>query len=131
MFALWLLGPFVEFALGSRRYLLVYLIAGVGSMGAVMWFASGPAREQITVGASGCIMGLVGATGALMLRGWVRSGAASAKRRLISTLIIIAMQTAFDFVVPQVSMTAHLSGAVIGFAVTILLRARLLSPSQK
>ncbi len=38
----------------------------VGSMGMVMLFGSGPDGMQLTVGASGCIMGLVGADGALM-----------------------------------------------------------------
>ena len=125
MFALCVLGPFVEFALGFRRYLLVYLTAGVGSMGTVVMLASGPSSQQMTVGASGCIMGLVGATGALMLRGWLREKALYARRRLTAVLAIIAMQTVFDSLVPQVSMTGHLSGAIIGFLTTMLLRDRL------
>src|SRR5882672_6029910 len=108
MIALWVLGPFTEFALGFRKFLLVYLLTGIGSMAVAMAFASGPNGEQMTVGASGSIMGLVGATGALMLRGWLREKALSAKRRLIAMLVIVAMQTVFDSVVPQVSMTAHL-----------------------
>jgi rhomboid protease GluP len=128
MLALWLLGPFVEFALGFRKILLVYLLAGVGSMGVVMAFASGPKEEQLMVGASGCIMGLVGATGALMLRGWLREKALAARKRLIAVLLIVAMQSAFDSLVPQVSMTAHLSGAFIGFAATMILRDRLRIP---
>ena len=77
------------------------------------------------VGASGCVMGLVGATMALMLRGWIRHKAISARRRLISASSIIIMQTVFDAIVPQVSMTAHLSGALIGFGTTLFLRDRL------
>jgi rhomboid protease GluP len=128
MLALWVLGPFVEFALGFRRFLLVYLLAGVGSMGVVMGFASGPNGEQLTVGASGCIMGLVGATGALMLRGWLREKALAARKRLLAALLIVAMQSVFDSLVPNVSMTAHLSGAFIGFAATMILRDRLRIP---
>ena len=74
-----------------------------------MLFGSGPDGMQLTVGASGCIMGLVGATGALMLRGWLREKGLAAKRRLIAMLVIVAMQSLFDSVVPHVSMTAHLS----------------------
>jgi rhomboid protease GluP len=128
MFALWVLGPFTEFALGSRRFILAYLLAGIGSMGMVMLVGSGPNGEQLTVGASGCVMGLIGATGALMLRGWLREKALVAKRRLVVVLLIVSMQTLFDFVVPQVSMTAHLSGAVIGFAAVLVLRDRLRPP---
>ncbi len=125
LFALWVLGPFVELALGARRFLFVYLISGVGSMALVMALASGQHGQQLTVGASGCIMCLVGATGALMLRGWLREKASSAKRRLIVVVMILLMQSLFDLVVPQVSMTAHLSGAFIGFAVTLFLPDRL------
>ena len=128
MFALWILGPITEFALGRRRYLLVYLLAGVGSMGTVMIFSSGRPGE-LTVGASGCIMGLVGATGALMLRGWLKQKALAAKRRLVAMLLIVAMQTLFDSMIPQVSMTGHLSGALLGFVATLFLRDRLTAPS--
>ncbi len=131
MFAMWLLGPFAEFALGSRRFILVYLLTGIGSMGVVVMFGSGPNGEQMTVGASGCIMGIVGATGALMLRGWMREKALAAKRRLITILAIVAMQSTFDSMVPQVSMTAHLSGALIGFVATLILRDRLKLPTTQ
>jgi rhomboid protease GluP len=125
MFALWLLAPFCEFAVGSRRFLLVYLSAGIGSMAVVMAFASGPHGQQITVGASGSVMGLVGATAALMLRGWLSEKALSARRRLVAMFIIVGTQTVFDALVPQVSMTAHLSGAAIGFLAAILLPDQL------
>src|SRR5579883_538160 len=104
MFALWVLGPFMEFALGPGRYLVLYLISGIGSMGTVILLASGQRAEQITIGASGCIMGLVGATGALMLRAWRRHKVSTAKRRLLATAVIILMQTTFDSLIPQVSM---------------------------
>ena len=125
MFALWVLGPFVEFALGFARFLLVYAVSGIGSMAGVMALASGPNGQQLTVGASGCIMGLVGATGALMLRGWLREKALSARRRLLLILLILLTQSLFDSVIPQISMTAHLSGALIGFACALLLTDRL------
>jgi rhomboid protease GluP len=130
LFALWILGPFVEFALGFRRYLMLYLLAGIGSMGAVLMLASGSGGDQVTVGASGCVMGLVGATGALMARAWMTDKSLSARRRLVAVLMILVMQTLFDLVVPQVSMTAHLSGALIGFAVAGMLPNRLKKVSR-
>jgi rhomboid protease GluP len=84
------------------------------------------AREEVLlVGASGCVMGLLGATGALMLRGWLREKAVVARRRLALMVWIVVMEIVFDCTVPHVSMTAHLSGALIGFAATLLLRDRL------
>jgi len=128
MLALGFLGPFMEFALGPRKFLLVYLLAGIGSMGVVMVFASGPTGQQMTVGASGCVMGLVGATGALMLRGWRAEKALAAKRRLIAMFAIVAMQTVFDGLVPNVSMAAHLSGVAFGFSAIMILGDRLKVP---
>ena len=125
MVALWVLGSYAEFALGSGRFLLVYLLSGIGAMGTVMAFASGPNGEQMTIGASASVMGLVGATGALMLRGWLREKALIARRRLIAVLSVVGLQTVFDALVPQVSMAGHLSGAAIGFAAALFLRDRL------
>ncbi|HEV2208093.1 MAG TPA: rhomboid family intramembrane serine protease [Verrucomicrobiae bacterium] len=119
MLALWLLGPFAEWALGSWRFLLVYLAAGICSMGGVVWFTRG--TEEMIVGASGSIMALVGVTAALMLRGWLRERALTARRRLGAMALVIASQTLFDSVVPQVSMTAHLTGALLGFVLTLML----------
>ena len=125
MVGLWVLGPFTEFALGFRRYMAIYLLAGIGSMGTVMAMASGANGDQLTVGASECIMGLVGATAGLMLRGWLREKASIAKRRLVAMFAIVVLQTFFDSLVPQVSMTAHISGALIGFLGTVMVRDRL------
>lgn len=128
MAALALFGPFVEFALGFRRWLLVYLLSGIGSMAMVAFFDFRSDTMSLTVGASGCIMGLVGATGALMLRGWLREKAHVAKRGLVGMLVIVALQVVFDSVTPHVSMTAHLWGALLGCLVTLLLQDRLRSP---
>lgn len=121
MIGLWILGPFVEFAVGSRKFVVVYLLAGIGSMAFVMAFASGPAGERLTVGASGSVMGLVGGTGALMLRGWLKEKATVARKRLLVMIAFVAMQTAMDALIPNVSMAAHLAGAAIGFVVTMLI----------
>ena len=99
MIGLWILGPFAEFALGLRRFVLVYLLAGVGGMATVLALSFGAGQQSFTVGASGCVMGLVGATAALMLRGWLRENAQAAKRRLGAMLLIVSLQTVFDCMV--------------------------------
>jgi len=123
MFALSILGPFLEFALGFRRYLFNYFLTGIGSMLLVMVFQK-HGEDQLTMGASGAVMGVVGATGAIMLRGWLRDRAGMAKRRLASIFFIIGLQTVFDAMIPEISMTAHLTGALIGFAVALGLSSR-------
>ena len=124
MCGLWLLGPFTEFALGFWRFLLVYFLAGIGSSATVLLISLATGNFDLLVGASGAIMGLVGAMGALMLRGWRRERAHVAKRRLQVVILIVVMQTVSDYFVPHVSMTAHLSGAVVGFLAAMVLGER-------
>jgi rhomboid protease GluP len=120
-------GPFAERAFGFVIFMCVYFAAGLGSM----WMDAMVAHHHFTVGASGAIMGLVGATGGLMLKGWLQERAHPAKRGLRMILMVLAIQSAFDITVPQVSMTAHLSGALIGFATALLLPNRLISESRR
>jgi len=121
LLALAWLGPLVEKALGWGRFLGVYLLAGI-SASAVTWLKMAvQTSDEALVGASGSIMGLVGATTAVVLRGWVRQKAPSAYRRLSQLLLIVGAQTVFDLLTPRVSLTAHLSGLATGFLLASLL----------
>lgn len=123
MLGLYFLGPFVEFALGAQRYLLSYFTAGIGSMLAVtILSATGYSQAQFVVGASGCIMGMVGATAAILLRGWRKEKSRVASRRLRAILFIIVFQAIFDLTTPQISFVGHTSGLMIGFLVASVLK---------
>ena len=123
LLALLVLGPFLEFAVGWWRYTLAYLVSGVGSMLAIVLLAlAGQYPDTIVVGASGSIMGLVGATAAVHLRGWLREHAPVASRRLLFVAFVIAFQVVFDLATPEVSFLAHFGGVVIGFVVASLMR---------
>ncbi|MHB9110134.1 MAG: rhomboid family intramembrane serine protease [Armatimonadota bacterium] len=121
MLALLVFGRVLEARLGARRYLLAYFVAGT----AAVLFAILPLRlpDMTVVGASGSIMGLIGAYGASSLLGWVRERARLARAQLNTVLVIVVAQTVFDQLTPQVSGIAHLSGAAVGFLVTLLLLA--------
>lgn len=117
LFALYVLGPPLERSIGALRFAICYLISGlVSSAGVVVLTVIGIVQVAQLVGASGCIMGIVGAWAGFLLR---HRHAPHAKQRLGNVLMIIAIQTAFDLSTPQVSMAAHLcglfSGAVLGF----------------
>ena len=88
-------------------------------------------EKLITVGASGAVMGLIGATAAMMFRGWLREGAVAARNRGLEMAGVVLGQMVIDTLVPQLSFTAHLSGAVIGFAITLLLGDRLARPASQ
>jgi rhomboid protease GluP len=127
LLGLLILGPFVEHALGRWRFMVAYIVAGCGGMITFVLLAMhSPAdSHMVLVGASGGIMGLVGATGAILMRGWRRERAPVASRRLMQIVFIVILQTIFDMMTPGVSMTCHLAGALCGFLVTGMMAHRI------
>src|SRR6478672_11635646 len=118
MLGLYFLGAFVELTLGIWRYLVIYFFSGIGSMLVVTLTAIAVhARDDILVGASGAIMGLIGATGAILFWGWRREKSHVAAQRLRTVLFIVGLQVVFDLNTPQVSFLGHLSGTILGFLV--------------
>ena len=59
------IGPLVEGAYGGRRVLLIYLLSGISGNLTGLWFGQGRA---MSVGASGAVLGLLGAAAAFALR---------------------------------------------------------------
>jgi membrane associated rhomboid family serine protease len=125
VFALYVLGPPLERSIGSLRFALCYLISGLGSSaGVVLLTVIGLVQVSQLVGASGCIMGIVGAWAGFLLR---HRHAPQAKRRLANIFMIIGIQIAFDLSTPQVSMAAHLCGLIAGFFLGLILAPRALA----
>ncbi len=122
MYALYLLGPAVERTIGSGKFLWGYLLSGLGSGAAVVCLRvfSLTKADQL-VGASGCVMGVIGISAGLLLH---QRTSAWAGRRLRYIVAIVAFQTVFDLFTPQVSLAAHLSGFVTGLVVGAILAAR-------
>ena len=122
LFALYVLGPGLERTMGSWRFALCYLLSGLGSsVGIVVLWLLGITHATQVVGASGCVMGVVGAWAGFLLR---HRHAPRANERLLNILLIIGIQTAFDFTTPQVSTTAHVCGLISGFIVGLLIAPR-------
>lgn len=119
LFALYMLGPGLERAIGSARFAVAYLISGLGSsVGVVVLSLSGFIRPVQVVGASGCVLGIVGAWAGFLLR---HRHVPRARERLLNILVIVAIQTAFDLTTPQVSTAAHICGLVTGLFVGLII----------
>jgi len=119
LFALYVLGPPLERSIGTIRFLACYLISGLASStGVVALNVIGLVQVSQLIGASGCIMGIVGAWAGFLLR---HHHAPLAKRRLANIALIVAIQIAFDLSTPQVSMAAHLCGLIAGFFLGLIL----------
>ena len=123
MIGLYFLGPYVELNLGINRFLIIYLTSGIGTMfcfSLITLYFGNPA--QLLVGASAAIMGLLGAVGAILLKGWREERARIARKRLRIFLFVVALQVVFDAAIPQVSGLAHILGLILGFSIGSLLQ---------
>jgi membrane associated rhomboid family serine protease len=115
LFALYILGPELERAIGTFRFSFCYLVAGLGSTAGVIGLTIVRiVQPGELVGASGAVMGIVGAWAGFLLR---HQHIPRARQRLLNILVIVAIQIAFDLSTPQVSMAAHLCGLITGFIV--------------
>jgi rhomboid protease GluP len=117
LYALFVIGPGLERIIGSLRFAAFYLLAGLGSSAGVLLLRLRDLSEQL-VGASGCVMGMVGVWAGYLLR---HRHEPFAGRRLRNIVLIVAIQVAFDLSTPQVSMAAHLSGLATGVVLGLLI----------
>src|SRR5213596_3805496 len=119
VFALYVLGPPLERSIGTMRFVACYLISGlasgVGVVGLTLVALTQPGQ---LIGASGSIMGIVGAWAGFLMR---HRHAPYARQRLSNVAVIVAIQIAFDLSTPQVSMAAHLCGLIAGFLLGLIL----------
>ena len=107
MYALYLMGPSLERALGWWRFLGLYLVAGfAGSVVAYALTGIGNAAE----GASGAIFGLFAAI-------WVLSRRFGGDTSQIATVIVINF--VLGFVLSNVSWQGHLGGLVAGAVIAL------------
>lgn len=108
MISLWFLGGPLEAALGRARYLTLYLVSGLAGS-AVTYLLASPTTA--TLGASGAVFGLFGATAALVRR-------LNADMRPV--VILLAINLVFTFTWANIAWQAHIgglvAGGVIGFA---------------
>lgn len=102
MLGLWIIGSMVEPVLGRVRFLVLYLVAGIG--GSVAYYLLGD-PNGLALGASTAVFGLFGAA-------FVIARARGGDTRTILTLIGINL--VFGFVVPGIDNWGHLGGLVTG-----------------
>ncbi|WP_028810673.1 rhomboid family intramembrane serine protease [Streptomyces flavidovirens] len=109
MLGLWWLGGPLEAALGRARYLALYLLSGLAGS-ALTYLIAAP--NQPSLGASGAIFGLLGATAVLMRR---------MKYDMRPVLVLLALNLLFTFTWSGIAWEAHLGGLIAGTLVAIAL----------
>ncbi|WP_066950907.1 rhomboid family intramembrane serine protease [Microtetraspora fusca] len=104
MVLLWLAARKLEPVLGSGRFLVVYLLSGLGSSTAI-YYAD---HSVLTAGASGAVFGLFTALLVASLR---------LKLNLWLPLILLAFGVVTTFALPGMSVAAHAGGLLVGAVV--------------
>lgn len=121
MISLYILGRDLEIALGTARFVMVYLTSLFGGSAAVMLFQDDGTRSA---GASGAIYGLMGAMLVVVLRLRVSP---------TPVLAIIGINLVMSLSLPGISLPAHVGGLIFGAAATaaLIYGSRLLPASAR
>ncbi len=109
MLNLVVLGTFLERLVGHLRFMLIYFVTGVVSVIASFYFMP----EQISVGASGAIFGLVGAYSVFVLihrRAFRYNGIPA----LLWLIFVIGVNLSIGLFIPNVDNYAHVGGLLSG-----------------
>ncbi|MGC5165345.1 rhomboid family intramembrane serine protease [Luteimicrobium sp. DT211] len=110
MYALWIMGQFLEPLLGRARFLALFLVTAVAGSVGVLLLAGGPhdrAWYTAAIGASGAVFGLFGAAIPVLRQ-----------RGLQATQMVglIVVNFALGFFIANVAWQAHLGGMIAGLA---------------
>jgi membrane associated rhomboid family serine protease len=111
MFALYVLGTLLEPIIGTLRFLGIYFTALLaGSLGALL--ATNP--NEVTVGASGAIFGLMGAAFVIARHRGVE--------QLASQIgLFVVLNLVFTFAVPGISIGGHIGGLIGGALAALII----------
>lgn len=103
MFALWIIGPQVEDAVGNLKFLVLYFASGL--VGGLFYLGSGATIPA--VGASGALFGLLGF--ALIY-----------SQFQMQIVLISALNLFIGFAIPGIAWQAHLGGFIVGIGMALL-----------
>jgi membrane associated rhomboid family serine protease len=105
MLGLWWLGGPLEAAFGRARYLTLYLLSGLAGS-ALTYLLEAP--NQASLGASGAVFGLLGATVVLVRR---------LNYEMRPVLTLLALNLLFTFWWANIAWQAHVGGLVAGIVI--------------
>ncbi|MGN6753081.1 MAG: rhomboid family intramembrane serine protease [Intrasporangium sp.] len=118
MYALYILGSYLEPLLGRARFLALYLVSGIGGQVGVLLLAGSPTVNGLVTGQDGAwVTPVVGASGAIFgLFGALIVLNRHLNRSVAGIYGIVLINAAIGFIVPGIAWQAHLGGFVTGLA---------------
>lgn len=106
----------MERGLGRTRFVVLYVVSGVGA-GCASTAAAMVWSSHVSVGASGALLGIIGATLALRRRQLGSFSAFFADRGVRFTLLQLGILTLVGLQLLPIDNAAHFGGLVVGFAI--------------
>ncbi|MSO19912.1 MAG: rhomboid family intramembrane serine protease [Acidobacteria bacterium] len=102
------LGPSVEGLYGRQKFLVMYVLCGIGgALGSFLW-----SPLSVSIGASGAIFGLIGV---MIGRSYQYRGSGGSLDRSIFVRWAVYMLL-FGIIIPGIDNAAHVGGLVVGLA---------------
>ncbi len=120
LFALYFIGSMLETRIGGTKFFIIYVIAGL--IGGLTWAAIHWGQVIVAVGASGAIMGILGAFARLYGRERIRMLLLFFPLPPMPAYVIFVLLLAIDLFIAMtgfgyIAAEAHLGGAIAGFVV--------------
>ena len=117
MFSLFFLGDILERIVGPVRFLVIYLLGGLGGSLVSFFMSSRSGLYRVSAGASGAIFAVMGALFYIAIRNRKRFGK-DGMQRLLLMVVLMVMQGLVDRGVDQ---SAHMGGLAAGFLLGMIL----------
>ena len=123
LYALFALGPMLEAYVGPRRFLIIYLLGGL--FGSLLSYAF---SQSVSVGASGAIFGIIGATTVYFFR--YRKNFGSQGRAILQNMIfVIVINLLFGLSAGYIDNWGHIGGLLGGALVGLGIMPQYEAPS--
>lgn len=117
MFLLFVLGGRLERVVGKLRFLLIFLIGGIGGNILSLYLELQSGEYAVSAGASGAVFSVMGAMIYAVLRQKGKMEDLSVKQILIMAVLSLY----FDFTSSGVDNAAHVGGLLSGFILAVIL----------
>ncbi|RLJ09974.1 MAG: rhomboid family intramembrane serine protease [Candidatus Aenigmatarchaeota archaeon] len=119
MFVLFMFGTVVEYALGARRFITLYLVSGVGS--AVFYILLMGVSNVPMIGASGAVFGIMAAYGLMFPKNviFIPPGIPLPAISAVFLLAFIELFLGLTGLEPGIANFGHLGGIVTGFLLVL------------
>jgi rhomboid protease GluP len=125
MFALFMVGQFIEKVFGLTNFFILYMVSGLGSTLSSYFITMAPE----SIGASGSIYGIIGGLTTFLIAHKSQLKPKIRKSMLINLLVVIGLNLVFGFTYGDkfgIDNAGHVGGLVCGIVTAFFLKAEVI-----